>query len=316
MWEPIATPAAASARTSSQPATGSPSIQWALPPELGGGDEELRADIGRARRSGSTQSAIASSTVIAKRRRGSRGQLAAVEGEHRLARQRPEPEQAQRPQLAAEPARRDVDPLLARLQLAGEAVVDEDGVGARSAAATPPVARSRGPAQYARSAAARTSVASAGERPQRAASSRPGTRRSSRVRQGASDQEPSCNRVSSSGSTRASSTEDRPRSRQSASIAEQSGTTTGLPHAPGRRPPSAARQAPRAEPPLRQAFAGVRDRGFVTGDGADERRPGAPHAAQRDDRLEACAAEPGEPRAGGGHRADEGRCPRSRKGAR
>ena len=53
-----------------------------------------------------------------------------MEGEQVVKRQRPEPSRRSDPQVAVEALRRDVDPLLARLQLAGEAVVDEDRVGA------------------------------------------------------------------------------------------------------------------------------------------------------------------------------------------
>jgi hypothetical protein len=60
--------------------------------------------------------------------------LTGVEGENRRGVEGSEPAQPQRPQLTGEATRRDVDPLLTRLQLAGEAVVDEDRIGAAGGA--------------------------------------------------------------------------------------------------------------------------------------------------------------------------------------
>ena len=131
---------------------------------------------------------MASSTVIAKRAARQIFALAAMEGEDRLRVERPEAEQPQGAQLAPEAARRDVDPLLAGLQLAGEAVVDEDGVGGgqpppllrRRLASDPlPVREVRGQLGPASARARPAGLSSAGGNR---------SRRRSRVRQGASHQ--------------------------------------------------------------------------------------------------------------------------------
>jgi len=104
--------------------------------ELRRRDEELWAPVGR---SPQRLDAVGDRVVGGKGDGAARDlRFAAVEGEDLLDPERLESEEAKRPQLTAEAPRRDVDPLLARLQLAGEAVVDQDGVGGGEA---PPLGR-------------------------------------------------------------------------------------------------------------------------------------------------------------------------------
>jgi hypothetical protein len=136
--DPIATPALASAllvpardRLAVDPVGG--------PADLGGGDEQLRR---QPRRPPQRLDRVGHRVVGGDREAAARQvvALAAVELLQLPQRQRPEPEQAQEAELAAEAARVEVDPLLPGLQLAGEAVVDQDRVGAGQ---PPPLLRGR-----------------------------------------------------------------------------------------------------------------------------------------------------------------------------
>ena len=295
-WEPIATPAAASDRTSSQSATGSPSIQWATPPSSAVGTKSCGAGAGVAFQRGD---AVSDRVVDRDRESPPRqaGRLARMEGEHLLRGKGAETREAKRPQLPGEPSRRDVDPLLARLLLARETVIDECDVwSSMSAAATRSRWRPRErPSQNERSAAAASQRRPIGASDPAARRTGRGARRSIRVRHGASNQAPSCMPLQQRGVGAVEV--DGGASALSAEL-EQRGEVGDD---DGRVPPQrrAARPQPHGDrlgesPSLRQAPG--RCLPFRGRDVVDDPLQAPPHPSQRCDRSEPTSQQLGEPR--------------------
>ena len=198
------------------------------PPSSAVRDEELRAPV-RQPGSGSTQSAVASSTVIA-----GDGAAAEIAASPRGRREAP-PRQAAGSR-AVRRARSWRWKRAGRCRSApGRASARRRSGGRRerrrswrSAAATRPPGRLPDPGPVGEVAAAASSAGERGPAPRgRRPPARTASRRSSRVRQGASNHAPTCIAVTSSGSARTTATEERPRARQRWSSSASVETRTG-----------------------------------------------------------------------------------------